>query len=187
MKGTHAMPTEINETFVQTLITAFTEHPEALKTLLENKPINDALAAYLQAAADRLRPKQEWNHIFTQRGETRRRLNVSEDGYVLSYPEPMPTNKIEVVAICKVYYDTRFRVAALFGGMTHAVKDVWHDQGQAVLAYSKETRYKRVGFFEEPSAAIEWAQGLFGEIEVMVKTATEPLSGAAHDADHADA
>lgn len=166
-----------NAAFLQTLITSFTEHPEALKTLLENKPINDALAAYLNAAAERLRPETKWKMIYTIRGKERRcrKLNYSHF--------PGEPNEVIVVPVMELHYDEQVKVAFIVGGMTEAEPNFAMDRGLRI----KERMFRRVELFDDPAAAIEWAQRLFPDIEMLVFSETTPIAEAAQNVDHSDA
>lgn len=176
------MPTEIDATFLQTIITAFTEHPDSLKTLLENKPINDALAAYLNAAAERLRPKQEWDEIYTVRGKTKRSYEFIAPEPGLFYPG-LSDQVFEVVSLARLFYDERMKVAILFGGFTEASRNFIPREMFTTI----QPLWRGTEIFDDPVQAIHWAQRLLVNLDTLFLENTTPIAEAAQDAGHADA
>lgn len=177
------MPTEreINQSFLKSLVASFTEHPEALRVLLENRPLNDALAAYLNAAAERLRPEQKWKEIYTLRGDEKRRY--THDSSAWAYPGV--TTASEVVAMMRLYYDPQMRVAIAYGGITHAVRDFALYQGYSFIIPDP---LRKVQFFDDEAPAIAWAQDWFSTVQEWVNALTSPIEEAdAASADQPDA
>lgn len=143
-----------NDSFVKTLVTSFTEHPEALRLLLENEPMNHALSSYIDAAAERLRPESKWKEIYTLRGTKKRTYTAPPNP---NYGQ-VHGSSFDLISLLRVFYDDRFRVAVAFCGLTDADE---HSMYMREIYVHEMNFQRRVEFFEQESDAIKWGQDLF--------------------------
>lgn len=159
--------------FVLQMIQAFTEHPDSLAVLLRNPQINAALAHYLDAAADALRPKAGWREIYSLRGDVprvwmdfdpARAPDILQDDRKPDYP-------VKVVPLMQLLWDDSARIARAVGGFTEAERIFYMDTGRT----HRRVLVQKVALFEDYTAAIQWADSVYAEVVLAFEASTEPI------------
>ena len=157
-----------NQEVFLSAIRALSENPESLKLLLENKPLNEAIAAYVNASAEALKPRSEWREVWQQ---------TSDDVRMFAPPAgemyfPYEQKEFKSVAILVAKWHESQRVVTAVGYISSHNNALWFPD---MMAQGSRILLRSVGIFDAYGGAVEWAQGLWTDVLTEFRKRTQPL------------
>ena len=100
----------ISQDVLLNAIQSLFEHPEALKLLVENRALNEALVNYINARAESIKPKSEWQEIW-------RRDSVEVRYAVITNRINTEKEFVPVILRYRAQYNENLRIARRFAYM----------------------------------------------------------------------